>query len=374
MVRLDSGGIIGDIGRGWSNTLLKLSSCSGGRIARENDFCWRSGVKRCRAIDYRLTHPFAHATQPANGLANAMKRRTFHTAVATSLASCTLPGIGRARQPIDRSGPARATIGLAAYSLRQYFSVSRGKPQQPETDGAAIDMFGFMDYCTAQGFDAAELTSYYFAADAGEQYYRDLKWHAFKSGLAISGTAIGNDFSGPLETVSEQINLTKQWIDTAVVLGAPHIRIFAGTARQLDEHPERLDSIIAAVNRCGKYAGERGVVLGVENHGNLSADQMLEILRQIDRQWVGMNLDTGNFFSETPYEDIERCLPYAVNIQVKPTMQDAERNKTPADIERIGQLISDSGYQGAVVLEYEEEKPYEKIPLISERLRRGLKV
>lgn len=301
-----------------------------------------------------------------------MKRRDFVQLGAACLAAgsaTTLIG----REPIQRSGPARFQVGLAAYSLRDYFSYKKGKDQKPKEDGKAIDMVGFLDYCVANGFDAAELTAYFFPPNQPDQYFLNLKREAFERGVAISGTAIGNNFTvGKGDKLQSEIDQAIQWIDRAAALGAPHIRFFAGTAEQLAKDPARLQEAADAVNHCATHAGKKGVYLGIENHGRLSADQMIQIMDLMKSPWVGINLDTGNFISDDPYADLERCAAYAVNIQVKVTMKDPNGKHYPADMQRIGKILKDSGYQGYVILEYEDEDPYGSIPKAHEQLRKAL--
>ncbi|MEM9588409.1 MAG: sugar phosphate isomerase/epimerase family protein [Planctomycetota bacterium] len=308
-----------------------------------------------------------------------MHRRNFLRSALTAgtalAASATViePHSLVAREPILRRGGPRFQLGLAAYSLRQYFSFMKGKPKKPLTDGPAIDMVGFMDYCVDQGVDAAELTSYFFRADADDDYFRDLKRQAFLRGLAISGTAIGNNFTvGRGERLDKQIQDALDWIDRAAVLGAPHIRFFAGTGKELAEDPGRIAEAVEAMQQCAARAGEHGIFLGIENHGNLTSDQMLELMQRIESPWVGVNLDSGNFFSDDPYRDLERVAPYTVNVQVKVSMQSADRKRYPADLDRVAKILADSGYQGYVNLEYEDDEPYANIPAALDRLRNAL--
>ncbi len=298
-----------------------------------------------------------------------MRRREF----LASLAAATALAPAFAREPISRSGQPRFKIGLAAYSLREYFNYSRGKQQTPKGDVAAIDMFGFLDYCVAQDFDAAELTSYFFPPEIDEVYLLSLKQAAYLKGLTISGTAIGNNFTiGKGPKLDAEIKAANEWIDRASVLGAPHIRFFAGTGHDLEKGTERLDEAIEALEQCAVHAAERGVFLGVENHGNLTAAHMLEIMRRVQSPWIGINLDTGNFHSDDPYADLEACAPYAVNVQVKVSMKTPGGKESPADFSRIGKILKDSGYQGFVILEYEDEAPYEHIPRAHAELRAAL--
>ncbi|TWT51226.1 Xylose isomerase-like TIM barrel [Rubripirellula amarantea] len=306
-----------------------------------------------------------------------MKRRQFLNQSLCLSSMAFVAGSGGqsllAREPIVRSGPPRFQLSLAAYSLRDYFEFNKGKRKPPRGDGPAIDMLGFLDYCVEHGFDAAELTSYFFPSDADDDYFRELKRQAFIRGMAISGTAIGNNFTvGKGENLDREIADAIAWIDKAALLGAPHIRFFAGTGWEVANHPKRIDEAIDALNVCAAHAASRGIFLGIENHGNLTVTQMLEIMKRVDSPWVGMNLDTGNFFSDTPYRDLVKCVPYAVNVQVKLTMQTPDKKRYPADLDRIGRILRYGGYQGFVVLEYEEDQPYQEIPGATEKLRQAL--
>lgn len=306
-----------------------------------------------------------------------MRRRDFiETSAAGTLLACGLnldTKLVDARGPIQRSGPPRFEVGLAAYSLRKYFFYNRLTAQQPSKDGPAIDMFGFLDYCVSQKFDAAELTSYFFPPDADRDYFLGLKHAAFIRGVAISGTAIGNNFTvGAGPKLDAEITEAKRWIDCANLLGAPHIRFFAGTSRQLEGNPKRLDEAIEALRQCVEHAAQYGIFIGVENHGNLTPAQLLEIMKRIENPWIGINLDTGNFHSQNPYEDLEKCIDFAVNIQVKVSMKTPEGKKYPADMERIGKILKNGNYQGYVILEYEDESPYQQIPRALADLRRSL--
>jgi sugar phosphate isomerase/epimerase len=307
---------------------------------------------------------------------DSLGRRRFLGGLS-ALAACATLGTepASAAEPFPRVGEPRFRLGLAAYSLRNYFSFMKGKPRTPADPNRAIDMFGFVDYCGAQGFLAAELTSYFFPPNADEEYFRKIKRHAFLQGVEISGTAIGNNFTqGAGPKMEREIESAMQWIDNAAVMGAPHIRFFAGTGSELDRHPERMEEAVAAMKRCAALAAKKGVFLGIENHGRLRPDQLLPVIEQVDHPWVGINLDTGNFVSEDPYADLEKCAPYAVNVQVKVTMRTASGKKEDADFDRIGKILKDANYQGYVVLEYEEQDPYEHIPEATEKLRRALGV
>ena len=306
-----------------------------------------------------------------------MDRRDFLSLAAAGGAAACIGSIDHsdsfAAEPINRSGPPRFQFGLAAYSLRNYFEFKKGKKQSPAEDGPAIDMSGFLDYCVKQNIEAAELTSYFFNPSADDGYFRELRREAYLKGVTISGTAIGNNFTiGKGPALDKEIEQAMKWIDRAAVLGAPHIRFFAGKGKELAEDPSRLDQAAKALSTCAEHAAKNGIFLGVENHGGLTPDQLLAIVERVDNPWFGINLDTGNFNTEDPYSDLARCVDYAVNIQVKVSMKTPDGKKYPADFDKVGAILKDAGYQGFVILEYEDEKPYENIPGTMERLKVSL--
>lgn len=233
----------------------------------------------------------------------------------------------------------------------------RGKPNTKMAAGKRTDLFKFVDFCAANGCDGTELTAYFFDEETDE-YLRRLRRHCYLSGMPISGTAIGNNFSHPKGPKrDEEIATTKKWIDHAAMLGAPHIRVFAGTTKELDRK-EADKLVITALEECCDYAGKRGIFLGLENHDSIgSADTLLPMVKAVKSPWLGVNLDSGNFRTADPYKDFAECVPYSVNVQFKTEISDGTSSgKKPADFKRLTKLLRDGGYQGWVALEYEAKE------------------
>jgi sugar phosphate isomerase/epimerase len=292
-------------------------------------------------------------------------RRAFLGSVAV------VPMTGLCVEPFTRKGPPRLRLSLAAYSFRDQFV--KGKDGTP----AKMDMFRFLDYCAEHGCDGAELTSYYFEDPATDAYLRQVQRHAFLRGVSVSGTAIGNTFTLPPGADREkELELTRTWIARAAVIGAPHIRVFAGEAKGSPKADAKRRTI-EALEEMGELAGRHGIFLGVENHGGIvaEADDLLEIVRTVRSPWVGINLDIGNFNTTDPYADLARCAPYAVNVQYKGLMRPrGSRQPVATDLPRVVKLLRDAGYQGWFVLEYEmPDDPYVRVPTMLDEMRAALR-
>jgi sugar phosphate isomerase/epimerase len=302
-------------------------------------------------------------------------RREFLQRSAIALAGlAALSGAPTASaiESFKRAGKPQLRLSLAAYSFRQFFKDSKdAKADAPRR----IDMLGFINYCAEQNC-AAETTSYYFPASVTDEFLLKVKRQAFLRGVEISGTAVGNTFThkpGPKRDA--EIKSVKAWVDHAAVLGAPHIRVFAG-APQGTTKEEAKKLCIEAMEECCEYAGTKGVFLGLENHGGIVAESadILEIVRAVKSPWCGINLDTGNFRTDDPYRDLELIAPYAVNVQWKAEVQPrAAKQKQTADLKRLVKILRDANYQGYVALEYEaEEDPWAAVPRLLGQMREAI--
>jgi sugar phosphate isomerase/epimerase len=296
---------------------------------------------------------------------NNVTRRDFIklSSVATVAAAASRPLSALAAapawngNPFKRTGKPRLLLSLAAYSVRENFPTMRGKANPKMKPERGTDMFKFIDYCAAQGCDGAELTTYFFGEET-DDYMIKLRRHAYLRGVAVSGTAIGNNFSLPKGAkLDEEIATTKKWIDRSLLMGAQHIRVFAGNVpRDLAKTftREQADkNVITALQECGEYAGKKGIFLGLENHDSIgSAAALIPMVKAVGSPWVGINLDSGNFHTADPYKDFAECVPYALNVQFKVEIHDGATKK-PADLKRFTQILRDGGYQGWVALEFE---------------------
>lgn len=282
-----------------------------------------------------------------------LTRRSFLSTAAATFA------IG----PIKRHGPSRMKLSLAAYSFRDALTGPK----------KSMTLDDFVDRAAAWDLDALEPTSYYFPDPPTPEYCRRLRRHAFLLGLGISGTAIRNTFTHPPgPELAKEIAHVKRWVDRAVDLGAPTIRIFAGDLQKGTTEAQARQWCIEAIQECCQYAGPRGVILALENHGGIvsTVDQLLSIVKAIDSDWFGVNWDSGNFRSADPYADLAKAAPYAVVAQVK-TEISPNGVRQEADLARVIGILRATGYRGFVALEYEaQDDPFVAVPRYLGELRR----
>ncbi|MBS0263477.1 MAG: sugar phosphate isomerase/epimerase [Planctomycetes bacterium] len=309
----------------------------------------------------------------------SVSRRDFLTAAAGAGVAWAAAGPTSqtlAAPPVQRNGKPHLKLSLAAYSFRDFLPKApkpgAAEPAQP----SEMSLDDFIRLCADLNLDGTELTSDYFPHGFDEAYLIHLKQLTFRLGLDISGTAIANDFCLPAGPERDQtLAHTRKWIDYAALMGAPVIRIFAGTVPKGSSEDEAIARCAAGINESLEYAARKGVCLALENHGGITStpDQMLKIIERVNNSpWFGVNLDGGNFNTDDPYRDLARIAPYAINAQLKTDVSIAGK-RHDADLAKVVKILADAGYRGYVVLEYEgHENPRTAVPRHLDTLRKLL--
>ncbi len=325
--------------------------------------------------------------------------------------------------------PKPLLVGLNAFSFAKELNVvAKGRR------GTGMSLVQLLEYCAdpKHRFDAVDLTGYYFpnysateATVPPDKFVDDLKRRAADLGLAISGTGIGNTFTGvPFDragkegivfskdeggdkaAITKDIERIKAWIEVAARMGAPVLRVFAGLEPSylMKEHiapndPEKeakakklagwraeaLKRMVDDLGVCVEQGKRFGVIIGIQNHGDFlkTAEETIELIKAVNSEWIGVIVDTGYFQTPDPYVDVEKVLPYGVNLQIKEFVRVCPSEYVsppfqPIDLTRLMKIIRTSGYRGYLPIETlsagktERYEPSTEIPPFLEKVRKAI--
>lgn len=159
-------------------------------------------------------------------------------------------------------------------------------------------------------------------------------------------------------------------------LGAKVMRICCGGRRtrpaSWDQHRAKLLPLLCEVVG---VAEQHGVVLAIENHIDLLADELVELVETVDSPWLGVCLDTANNLRklEDPVQAARKLAPYARATHIKDIAANtATKHGNPRDFAfwpsvPLGQGVIDlaailgllraAGYQGLLALEIDYLHP-----------------
>jgi sugar phosphate isomerase/epimerase len=250
--------------------------------------------------------------------------------------------------------------GLVAYSFRKQLEAHK------------MSYEDLIRYTAELGLDGLDTTVYWFP-DTSDRFLASLKRAAFKNTVNLYSISVRVRLCQPTpELQRAEVENAKKWVDVAEKLGAGHVRVFGGSIPKGATQEQAIPWAVEVLKRSADYAGTKGIVLGVEDDGGLSAtaEPTVEMVKRADSPFAGINLDTGNF-PKNGYAQVALCLPYAVSVHLKSHITTPEGTKEKADWDRLLGMFAKAGYKGYLGIEYEDTATVEtELPGLAAELRR----
>jgi sugar phosphate isomerase/epimerase len=231
------------------------------------------------------------------------------------------------------------SLGVSSWSFHKDLGAGR------------LTLLDFPYKAKAMGFEAIEVLVSHLNGNA-----HVLQERCEDAGLIWSCVSAENNFAIIDEAIRrEQVEDVKRAIDSASQVDVGVVRAFFGNFP--GEPPVGLKYLtMEALKETAAYAEQKGVVVGMENHGNYinTADEIIEMLETIDSEYLRACPDTGNFRGEI-YSEIEKVAPYAAHVHTKTFAFDEDGNETSLNYQKIFRIFKNCGFDGTYSLEFEGE-------------------
>lgn len=156
-----------------------------------------------------------------------------------------------------------------------------------------------------------------------------------------------------------------RWIDVAAAFGHDVLRITAGSPASRGDEPAGVlvERLVGPVRRAVDRAAGLGVHLALENHGDLQARDLLELIERVDRPNLGICLDNVNLIrvGDDMLAGTAALAPHTLLVQLKDHV--AGDPTTPggpvctalgegvAPLEAIIETLARAGFDGPVCVE-----------------------
>ena len=202
-----------------------------------------------------------------------------------------------------------------------------------------------------------------------------IKTMCVDAGLLI-GYLGGGKFVGPLEERSDRLDIGRRDVDTAALIGAQMLRVFARYKwpDTVEEQERFWGPMIEDFQIISDYAAAKGVVIGLQNHNHgsfaMNADQVLRILSDVDRPNFTYIMDTGQWqgavggsprgwrdLNVDIYRDyMERVAPHTTLVRAKIYKIDNGWEEW-LDYPRIFKILRQHDFNGTVSIVFEGGQP-----------------
>jgi sugar phosphate isomerase/epimerase len=157
----------------------------------------------------------------------------------------------------------------------------------------------------------------------------------------------------------------RAWIDASAGLSLPLMRFTAGSPASRGDDPadKLVHRLVAPIRRSADYAAEKGVALALENHGDLTAVEMVALLSIVERGNLGVCLDNVNLVrvGDDMAVGTDLLAPHTIMVQLKdceggdPTVPggpiSTALGEGTADIAGVLGTLRRHGFQGPVCVE-----------------------
>jgi sugar phosphate isomerase/epimerase len=232
-----------------------------------------------------------------------------------------------------------------------------------------MDIFKFMDTCRSLNFDGVDIHRSALTA-TDKDYLKKIRRNALDNGLSVSCMCVSTEFGNRTnEQIPAEIEKAKESIEIGMLLGAPVLRVFVGSAPSPDKTEEAFKRGVDALRRTAELGATYGMPVALQNHSGLTStgDDMLNFHKAVNHLNFMLLLDTGHFagrdgprgpkIAGTTYDDyyrsVEQVASLAKFVRVKLYDLDANGKEKFIDYARIFNILRSVHYNGFCGLVYE---------------------
>ncbi len=249
-------------------------------------------------------------------------------------------------------------IKISNYSLNYAKQIAQGQ----------MTILQFLDLCRQLNVEAASLHARDLP-ETGTGYLRKLRTAYLDRGLSMSMVTVSTDFGrNPLR---QEFDKSLEAIRVGMYLGAPILRVFAGSPKAEGEREEAFKRAAEGIRKVVEEAADWGLPVGLQNHNHgalcRTGAETIRMVKTVSHPNLSILLDTGQFAGskgasgdvppslagENYLESIRMCAPMAKHVRTKFYNPAQDGHEPWIDYNEAFRILESVHYQGIIDIVYE---------------------
>lgn len=263
-------------------------------------------------------------------------------------AASSVPNVAFPTEPRER-------ISIASYPFRDFIA-----GRKDAEGGGKMEIKDFAAH-TAAKFNIKKIepwSEHFRSLDA--RYLGQIRASVKAAGGAIVNIAVDGEHSPYATDKAEReaaVAFSKEWLDAAVLLGAPSVRTNVSKAKDSEPNVERAAE---SLSRVAEYAAKKNVVVHLENDNPESEDPffIVKVIQKVNNPWLHALPDFGNSVAAKPaeyaYRGVTEMFSQAYGIcHVKETITGEKDQTRHVDMAKTFGILKDAKYKGYCSMEFD---------------------
>jgi sugar phosphate isomerase/epimerase len=271
-----------------------------------------------------------------------INRREF----AALLAAASLRGANR-RPEVAFPAEPRERLAVATYPFRNVISAAKPLAQFAATIPGTFGVHGIEPWS-------------HHVESLEPDYLAHLHDAFSKAGVRVVNIPVDirANLCGTAAERSEALTAYRRWVDAAIVLHAPSIRVHLPGGSDA----AGIQCAVSGLKELAEYGASKNIVINIENDDPSSEkpERIVRVLKAVKSPYLHALPDFGNsmaIHNDQTYnrQALSLLFPFAYNIShVKDMLQD-EKTVYRVDMEQLFTIAKDSGYKGYFSMEWDSE-------------------
>ena len=179
-------------------------------------------------------------------------------------------------------------IRISNYSLNYAALLSKGQ----------MSILDFLTLCRKLGVEGASL-HVRDLPNLTADYLKTLRRAYLDHGLSMAAFTVSTNFGVAESLQPRELDKAREAIRAGMFLGAPLLRVFAGSPPSEAERQKAFDRAVAAVRKVCEEGAQTGLPIGLQNHNHgalcRTGDEVIRFIKAVDHPNLVFLLDTGQF-------------------------------------------------------------------------------